>query len=90
MSEKCTCGGFCIEKIEVSVMSVPNGTDQMVQVKYYVCLVCGKEHQTEKQQAEVMLEMYHRIPEDEYDEQDRYMITSLKEVVGEPKGPPRE
>jgi hypothetical protein len=85
MGESCRCGGICMEKNETAVMRLPHGTDQLVQCKYYVCLECGKEHQTEKQQAAVMLELYSRIPEEEYDEEDKFMIESLKEVVVEEK-----
>ena len=76
-----------MERTEVTVMPIRTGENGSVShvaipVKFYQCLMCGYQHQTEKQQALFTLEVYKHIPESELDAIDAVTIWRLKKIAG--------
>lgn len=78
------CNGNCLRKRTV----VPQYLDSYqkkvaAEAEYWVCLKCGKEHQTKAQQLKYMQRLLETIPEEVLFPRDKDMLAFIKVKLGE-------
>jgi len=81
-----TCMTDCMEMKEAHFEKIPleKGIYKtvVIDVNYWYCPICGKQHQTDYQQANYMYQCFKAIPVDQLTEEDAMVIASIEAILG--------